>query len=407
MIYVQNSVFMHYIRKTLRSNKLKKYAGLHQHLTGLVSGNTAISRYVWKILSCSISRWTWNWSTSTKRGRTLASSTTSQKCESTICCSFILDCDRLGILTITYAVVCQYDVTPNKHERGPEKRRGNRRLTREERWVKRRETGRDKASEKEDKQTQIKRRKTWHPGQHFLNHQWAEAELAPEVRHHTNDRAKFGVLLFGSGQTWNPPSPGHQKTSKSWAIESVRCATESQQNSWSKGLEVRGMRLKVFKVIHRQHRILWTVGMKSTSIRFKVSVLTNVLLHRHHPLAELLNQQSVIHHKLEVTQSCSCKESMLCLRQPQNWLQLRVRRQRGHISDDFCTHWKYRGCSDSPWLWSTKYERSRGDDHWHIASTNRIQKLENELQKRSLSIFTISQSRYALGWYWRVFYISI
>ena len=39
-------------------------------------------------------------------------------------------------------------------------------------------------------------------------------------------------------------------------------------------------------------------GMQSTSIRFKVSVLMKVLMHRHHPSSELRNQQSDIYHKL-------------------------------------------------------------------------------------------------------------
>ena len=42
------------------------------------SGSTATSRDVWRISSCSSSRWTRNWSTSTKRSRTSATSTTSK-----------------------------------------------------------------------------------------------------------------------------------------------------------------------------------------------------------------------------------------------------------------------------------------------------------------------------------------
>ena len=40
-------------------------------------------------------------------------------------------------------------------------------------------------------------------------------------------------------------------------------------------------------------------------MRFEVSVLMKVLPHRHHPLAELRNHPSVIHHKLGVTLGCS------------------------------------------------------------------------------------------------------
>ena len=60
--------------------------------------------------------------------------------------------------------------------------------------------------------------------------------------------------------------------------------------------------------------------MKSTTVRFKVSVLMKVLMHRHHPSSELRIQQSVIDHKLVVTPSCSYKESKQSRKQVQNWL---------------------------------------------------------------------------------------
>ena len=63
--------------------------------------------------------------------------------------------------------------------------------------------------------------------------------------------------------------------------------------------------------------------MKPTSIRFNVSVLTKVWLHRQNPSAEKRNQQSVIYHKLEVTPSCSHEKITQCREQHQNWLQLR------------------------------------------------------------------------------------
>ena len=64
--------------------------------------------------------------------------------------------------------------------------------------------------------------------------------------------------------------------------------------------------------------------MKSTSGRFKVSVLMKVLVHRHHPSAELQNQRSLAYHKLVLVLSCSNKESIQCRKQHQNWLQLRA-----------------------------------------------------------------------------------
>ena len=50
-----------------------------------------------------------------------------------------------------------------------------------------------------------------------------------------------------------------------------------------------------------------TSGTKSTLLRFKVSMLMTVLLHRHHPSSWYRNQQSVIYHQLEVTPSRSYK----------------------------------------------------------------------------------------------------
>ena len=69
-------------------------------------------------------------------------------------------------------------------------------------------------------------------------------------------------------------------------------------------------------------------AVKSTSNRFKVSVLMKVLPHRIHLSTELPNQQSVIYHNLEETPSCSYKERKQCRKQPQNWLQVRVHHQR-------------------------------------------------------------------------------
>ena len=155
--------------------------------------------------------------------------------------------------------------------------------------------------------------------------------------------------------------------------------------------QVKSMRFKLLKEIYRQHEIHWTVGMKSTSIRFKVSLLMKELLHRHHLSAELRNQQSVIHHNLGVTPSCSYRGSTQCQKQHQHCLQVRVRHHRASRKLQwqytillfrrlFFTNRKYRSYSDSPWLWRTQQERSRGNCYWQVASTNRIQKLENELQ---------------------------
>ena len=93
-------------------------------------------------------------------------------------------------------------------------------------------------------------------------------------------------------------------------------------------LKVWSMRFKVFKEIYRQHRILWRVGMKSTSIRFKVSVLMEVLLRRNQPLAQLPNQLSVIWHRLRVTLNCFDLQSIQCRMQHQICMQFRVRHQR-------------------------------------------------------------------------------
>ena len=84
-------------------------------------------------------------------------------------------------------------------------------------------------------------------------------------------------------------------------------------------------------------------------------------------------------------------------------------------SDDPFTNWECRSYRGRPWLWRISRERSRVNHAWHLASTKRIQKSENQLQKRSCLILrNISQSTYAVdGWnwgcskYWRADYCSI
>ena len=68
--------------------------------------------------------------------------------------------------------------------------------------------------------------------------------------------------------------------------------------------------------------------MKSTSIRFKVSALMKVSLHRHHPSADLRKQHSASYHKLGVAPNCSNEEGTQCRKQHQHWPQLRIRHQR-------------------------------------------------------------------------------
>ena len=160
-------------------------------------------------------------------------------------------------------------------------------------------------------------------------------------------------------------------------------------------------------------------GKKSTALRFKVSMLMTVLLHRHHPSSWYRNQQSVICHQPGVTPSRSYKRKNTMpktaskLAAAPSTRQARISKTQVAVHNfsfpttSFTTG-KYRSYSDRPWLWRTQKERSRGKYDWQMASTNRIQKMEIELQKRILSFFAISQSRYAMDWwswgcwkYWR------
>ena len=178
----------------------------------------------------------------------------------------------------------------------------------------------------------------------------------------------------GIGQTWNPTSPGHQKASKSFANYAKKWRQWKRQlchrilaEVLRQRLKVKSMRFKVFEETYKQNRILWTIWMKSTLIRFKVSGLMKVLLHRHHPSEESRNQKSVIYQKLGVTPSCSYKESMQCRKQYQSWLQLRVRHQRASrnpsgstqffISDDFFRFKEQK----------LQWKRSRGNNYWQVA----------------------------------------
>ena len=100
------------------------------------------------------------------------------------------------------------------------------------------------------------------------------------------------------GQFWNPTNAGHPGTADAFIC------TTSLRNSriicWPYRItpEILRQRLKFKSVRFSLHRDLQikqdslTDGMKSTSIRFKVSVLMKVLIHRHHQSAKLRNQQS-------------------------------------------------------------------------------------------------------------------
>ena len=63
-------------------------------LSRIGAENTAMLRDVWRISSCSISRWTRNWSTSTKRSRTSTIRTTSQEWQSQKWCSIFQESDQ-------------------------------------------------------------------------------------------------------------------------------------------------------------------------------------------------------------------------------------------------------------------------------------------------------------------------
>ena len=110
-------------------------------------------------------------------------------------------------------------------------------------------------------------------------------------------------------------------------IGNISCATESHQRPWGKDWKSQVWDSTSSKTL-TDNRILWTVGMKSASHRFKVSVSMKVLRRRHHPSAELRNQQSVTFHKLAVTLSCFHKKSMQCRKPYQCWPQFRVHHWR-------------------------------------------------------------------------------
>ena len=273
--YVQNWVFKHCTRKTLRNNKNQEYAGLRQHLTRLVSGNTPKTR------------------------------------------------GARGISN-----------RPEIH--------------------------------------QLPRRE----------------ELLREVRRHSNENTKFEApLLRGSRQTWSPTNPRQQKASNllencaaKFSIWKHQLCNQISQVILRCRIKGKRQRFKVFKEIKNQHKTLWTVETKRSSIRFKVSVLLKVLRHWHHPWADLRSQHSVTNHKLEVTLSCFNKESIQCRKQHQHWLQLRVRHQRASRK----LQWQYTilhfrrllrlEAQIQQWhsLIVEQKQRSRGNYYWHVASTNRL-----------------------------------
>ena len=175
-------------------------------------------------------------------------------------------------------------------------------------------------------------------------------------------------------------------TQRSYANESITCAIVSQRVLKQRLLNVK---IRDSKSLQRNLRTTQagftvTVAMKSTSLRFKASVLTNVSLHWHHPSAELRNQLSVTHHKLATTPSCFQKENIQRRKQLQNEVQLQVHHCENletfsgsaqfSLSDDFFTSWEHRSYSDSPWFWMTNKATSRGSSCWQIAATSISQK---------------------------------
>ena len=133
-----------------------------------------------------------------------------------------------------------------------------------------------------------------------------------------------------------------------------------------------------------------------------------VLPHRHHLSAELRNQLSVAHHKLEVTPSCFHKK-----RKKNAESSFKIGCSSEHTtsedldnssgstqffySDEFITNWKYRCYSDGPWLWEDLKRKNQSRLYWQMVSTSRILKLKSWRQKRVL-FFATSQSRCAMDW---------
>ena len=195
----------------------QEHAGPHQHLTGLVP-ETAISRYVWRISSCSFSHRTRNWTLSTTRSRISTRSTTAKWCQSKIWCSILEESDKSGIT-----------------------------------WIQ-------------------------------------------------NLRRPADYLRF---------------TQRSYVIEIISCTPEI---------------LKIWKYeCQSLHRDLQTTQESlnvwdEANLNSIQGVCWWTCRYVDHPSAEL--RQSVTHHKLGATPSSACKEKIQCRKQLQNWLQLRVRKQR-------------------------------------------------------------------------------
>ena len=203
------------------------------------------------------------------------------------------------------------------------------------------------------------------------------------------------------------PANHSRFTQRNNAIESLSCAAaESQPKPWSKDWKSK-VWATVFREIHRQHRIHWTVGRSqphfdSRCLCWWPYCYIDIIRHqntgtsnqpsttsREWPRAVLTKERIKAASKLAAAPSTRQARTS----------KTQVAVHNSSIPTTSFTTGKYRSYSDSPWFWRTQKEGSRGKYDWQMASPSRIQKMEIELQKRILSFFAISQSRYATAWW--------
>ena len=181
-----------------------------------------------------------------------------------------------------------------------------------------------------------------------------EAELLREVRSQNNVRASCSVLR----ESDKPGIPWIQDIRRSananYADEVMQTKASAAPPSLTRSLEA---------MIESQKYENRSLQRNLTSIRFKVPVLMKVLLHRHHPAAEIRNQQSVIYHKIwrwpravpakrahnaqsSMTNGCSFEYNT------SEQLESTTGCTQLIYSCDFLTDWSN---SHSPWLWRTHF----------------------------------------------------
>ena len=142
------------------------------------------------------------------------------------------------------------------------------------------------------------------------------------------------------------------------------------ESSRDKRSKVNRQRLK-FKGMYTRRMTLWAIGIQTTSIPLKRSLLMIVLGHRYHQSKEYWNQHSVFLHKLMWTPILHNNKKFQYLQHQR--ARMLDRQYPSHLFRRPLCQLKV---SD---YWGSKKKEAELITNYHMTSTDRIEKLENQL----------------------------